>query len=157
MAAPPKRAGIGGVKGRPEFGVSSGRKLKALGQNPNDGKRDTTEHNSLTDDILFAPISLLPGGVTENYGLRCLRQIFTSTKITAKHGSHAQGSKETIAHASCRDWFCTRRLVQQIAGDVVNVQRGEDSVELFPVEIVGIGQVGARKQADALSYHHELR
>src|SRR5215472_16754148 len=139
----------------PELGVALRSELEALRQYSNDRVGQAAQRDSLTGDVFPSSKTSLPGGVAQNRGLRSCKLIFSFVKISAKNRSNSQGSKEASAHAKSFDWHASGFSAKQIPRLVVGVERTEDLVEPFPIQIVQVGKIAAREHCGAFRHIHQ--
>ena len=135
---------------RPELGAAARRELELFGQHADDGVREGVELNRLTDGVGSPGEPLLPCGVAQDYRPRCREQVLAFVEVPAEDRGDAERPEETIADARARHELGPGRRSDHVAAAVMDVERAEDRVQPLPVEVVGVGQIGARNLRRAL-------
>src|SRR5207248_9385985 len=100
VAATSLGAGINGMQRRPEFSLSARCKLKVFRQHSNDRHWHSAQRNCLADHIVSSGKALLPGAISQDHGVRSVRQVLARIEISTEYWRNAQSAKESIAHAS---------------------------------------------------------
>src|ERR1043165_384695 len=96
----------------------------------------------LADNLLLAAKTLLPCGIAEDHCAWCIGLIFAGIKITAEQRTNAERMKKPVADAGTVSYLRAGGGSYYIAVLIIDIQRLENVVELLPVEIIGIGEVG---------------
>src|SRR6185369_835579 len=112
--------------------------MKVTGKHADDIIRSFIESYRPADDLLLTAKTLLPCSVAEDQSARRFRQILACGKITTEQRANAKSAKEACADTGSVNHFHTRRRAYNEPTLIIDVHRVEDSVELFPVEIVRV-------------------
>ncbi len=115
--------------------------MKLARQHTNDEVRSAIQGNHASQDIAVSTEPLLPRGVGQQGRARCGRRILARIEIASQHRSDTKGAKESVGDASATYGLCARRTAERKTGPLICVQRVEDSVPGFPIEVVGIGKI----------------
>ena len=124
--------------------------METRGQHTDDDVRFAIEGDRLSQGRGASGVAFLPRGVTQHDGTRRGRRIFASAKIAAQHRRQSQRPEESRGHCRAAHHLGAGVRAQRKAGALEHVHRGEDLVEPFPVEVVGIRQRTARTELDGL-------
>ncbi len=155
VAAAPQVAPARRVKRGPELSAFSRSELKVLRKDADDGVKTRVQGDRPADHVGLRAEAFLPGRVAENHRVRRVWQVFPGEEVAAERRHDAQRSKKPVAHARTPDELRARGRPQQVTASGVDIHRAEHGVEPLPVEIVGIGKVGARNLLRALSHLDE--
>src|SRR6185437_3203130 len=82
-----------------QFGVGARCELESTRKNADDGVVCSVEGERLADNVVAAAQSFLPRAVGEDCDFRAAGKVFARVEVPSKHGTHAQGLKESICDA----------------------------------------------------------
>src|SRR5690349_15937305 len=131
--------------------------MKLSRQNADDRVGSVIQRNHLSQYSGVSAVPLLPRGVTQYHRGWCAGQILTGTKVAPQDRRNTQRAKESIAHAGTLAGFGPRGRGQNEAPVLIRVQRSENCILLFPITVVGIGEVAALEQRNALEHPYQPR
>src|SRR5258706_14989755 len=131
--------------------------MKLARQDTNDEVRSAIQGNHASQDIAVSTEPLLPRGVGQQGRARCGRRILARIEIASQHRSDTKGAKESVGDASATYGLCARTTAERKTGPLICVQRVEDSVPGFAIEVVGLGKIALWKFVGRLQNTSQAR
>src|SRR5438270_2788835 len=158
VAAPALGAGAGRLQGNPELRRLSGSEMEVARKHAHNHGGNVVEDYISPYDVRAAAIASLPGAVAQQRDLRRAEGIVTGREIASEKGRDTQRAEKSSTDARNRRQHGARCCGDGRGAAAINVERSEDRIEPFPIEIVWIGERASFDAARPVLVHsHQTR